>query len=258
MQEVVPGCIVDPGLNANYRRGRTKRQLIVDHFTVGRDSRALIRDRGLAAFLLPKIGQPFQFAPADAVTSHACEWNDEGCGLEFERMNWGEPLTPDQIHWGGVITRWQRDRYGIPGVLWDTFRLQIGDPYRGSVNHGSLVHRACDQHTDGITQADFAAMMGGTEEDDMKGVFIKKANSPYVFYLFGNSKSYVPTQEVMSGLAYVGQAIDDKAHVVADSFFDAIPDAPRATAGTPGAPAPIDTAAIAKAVNDDAARRLAS
>ena len=156
----IPGLRHDPGKNAGYRSGRTSRQLVVQHFTVGRDSYGLIKNNGLAAFLLPKSGVPWQFAEADAVTAHACEWNRAGAGLEFERLSWDEPLTDDQIHWGGVIVRWFADNYGIPLVLHDGARLPIGDGFRGSVNHGALVHRACDQHTDGITQDDFARMIG--------------------------------------------------------------------------------------------------
>lgn len=178
-----PAAIRDPGKNAGYRSGHASMQLAVDHFTVGRDSRALIRDKGLAQFLFPKQGQPFQFAEADAVCSHACEWNRLGPGLEFERLNWDEPLTAEQIHWGGEVTKWLSVTYGIPLVHHGGARLPIGDGFRGFVNHGSLVHRACDQHTDGITDADFAAMVGTPTTSDKKG-----HNDMLVYAVSGSGK----------------------------------------------------------------------
>lgn len=145
-----PDAIVDPGLNTNYRRGRTTNQMDVSHETVGRDSRALIRDRGLAAFLFPKRGKPFQFCPDNAVTSHACEFNFLGAGFEVERFP-GEPMTADQTYWVGRVLRWRHETRGIPLNHWPKSRgrLPIGTGFRGTADHGGLVHRACDQHTDG-------------------------------------------------------------------------------------------------------------
>lgn len=131
------------------------------HFTVGVNSRALIRDRGLAQFLLPKVGRPFQFAESDAACIDACEWGDEGPGLEFERMSWDEPLTEDQIFWGGYLVQTLHEQDGYPLVFHGGARLPVGDGFRGFVNHGSLVHNACDQHTDGVTADDFARMIQG-------------------------------------------------------------------------------------------------
>lgn len=144
-----PDAIRDPGLNANYRRGRTTNRMDVAHETVGRDSRALIRDRGLAQFLVPKRGRFYQFAPDDAVCSHACEWNILGSGIEVERFP-GEPMTADQIHNVGSILHWRHSR-GIPLAHWSksSGRLPIGSSFRGTADHGGLTHRACDQHTDG-------------------------------------------------------------------------------------------------------------
>lgn len=153
-----PDAIRDPGKNAGYRRGHTKNRLAVLHFTVGTNSRALIRDQGLAAFLFPKDRRPWQFCEADSITSHACEWNDEGPGLEFERLNWGEPLTSTQLKYGGACIAWLHDTFGIPLVWHGGARLPIGSGFRGFVNHGSLMHQACDQHTDGITMDEWAAM----------------------------------------------------------------------------------------------------
>lgn len=188
----------------------------MQHFTVGRDSYSLIKNQGLAAFLLPKVGVPWQFAEADAVTAHACEWNRLGAGLEFERMNWNEPLTDDQIKWGGHIVRWFADNYGIPLVLHDGARLPIGSPFRGSVNHGSLVHRACDQHTDGITQDDFARMVGGAGgDDDVKGVLFTitggkgPAGPGAIYHAAGNTYTWVTHPDAIPVLKVLGQVLPD-------------------------------------------------
>lgn len=155
-----PGAIRDPGKNVNYRSGRTSNQMDVAHFTVGTDSRALIRNNGLAAFLFPKQGPPFQFAQADSVTAHACEFNRKGCGYEVERLNWDEPFTADQTRWVGEVLRWRNAEYGVPLVHYGGPRLPTDTGFRGIANHGSLVHHACDQHTDGWTDAEFQAAVG--------------------------------------------------------------------------------------------------
>jgi len=161
-----PGAIRQPGKNAGYRRGRTKNQCAVLHFTVGTGdgTGTYIKNNGLAAFYIRKDGRVFQYAEADAICSHACEWNDEGPGLEFERESWNVALTDAQITSGGQLVLWLHDTFGFPLVHHGGARLPIGSPFRGFVNHGSLVHRACDQHTDGITKADFDRMIQG---DDM-------------------------------------------------------------------------------------------
>lgn len=179
----------DPGLNAGYRRGRTLNSYDVAHETVGRDSRVLIRDRGLAAWLFPKQGPPFQFAEANAITSHACEHNSAGCGYEVERFP-GEPMTPDQTYWLGRVTRWRLGRYGVPLLHhWQgDGRLPIGTGFRGVADHGGLVHHACDQHTDGWSPQEWAAIVGTTDttaddalrlmEDDMALIIaIKKGKA---------------------------------------------------------------------------------
>lgn len=163
----MPDLIHDPGLNAGYRRGHVSNQCVKIHFTVGTDSHALIKNEGLAQFLVPKETRPVQFAEADAVCADSCEWNVTGPGIEFERLSDKEPLTPSQIEWGGRIIHWLSENYGYPLSFYDGPRLAIGDPFRGFVTHRSLVHKKCDQHTDYITPEDFAAMIG---EDDLNAI----------------------------------------------------------------------------------------
>lgn len=217
-----PGATRDPGRNAGYRRGRSRMQLGVLHFTVGTDSRALIRDQGLAQFLLPKVGAPFQFAEADAVCSHACEWNTAGPGLEFERLSWGEPLTPDQVFWGGRIIAWLRDTYGIPLAFHGGARLPIGDGFRGFANHGSLVHRACDQHTDGVTADDFSRMVAGDKgAAPMAFLTTVEGGGPRgpgaVYCVQGNLISHVTNPDTIGLLQFTGEVPANIGHISASA-----------------------------------------
>lgn len=161
-----PGAIVQKGKNAGYRRGHTKNQCAVLHFTVGLGDETgnYIRDNGLAAFYIRKDGRVFQYAEADAITAHACEWNDEGFGIEFERRSWDDPLTAAQIASGGKVILWGNATFHYPLLFHGGARLPIGSPFRGFVNHGSLTHHACDQHSDGVTHEEWNRMIEG---DDM-------------------------------------------------------------------------------------------
>jgi hypothetical protein len=70
----LPGAYQDPGVNAYYNAGRSSMQLVVAHFTVGRDSRA----EGLRGYFNWLVHRDAsrengctQYAPTDAVTWHA-------------------------------------------------------------------------------------------------------------------------------------------------------------------------------------------
>lgn len=154
----MPGINRNPGQNAeNFGNAR---QNIRCHFTVGTDSTG-IGLNGYFHFLVPKVGVPQQFAPTEAICWDACEWNPVGWGIEFERMSGDEPLTPDQITWGGNILRWGSADSGIPLTFRDTpdDRMPVGTEYHGVTTHRSLHENACPEHFDFITQSDFDAML---------------------------------------------------------------------------------------------------
>jgi hypothetical protein len=162
-----PGAIVDLGINAGYARGHNNMALIKLHYTVGTDSRALIRNKGLAQWLMPKTGPPIQFAEADAYCFDSGPYNDDGPGIEWERLPTGEyerpglqlaePLTVDQTEWGGRLLHWLHDEWGVPLELYAGPRFQAtATGFRGSVNHGDLD----DQRSDGVTRAEWDAMTG--------------------------------------------------------------------------------------------------
>lgn len=158
-----PGAKQDPGLNANYRRGRVVVWMQRVHFTVGNNSRGLIRDKGLAQFLIDRDGTVWEFAPADAVCSDACEWNIYGFGWELEALDRGQ-FTPAQITELGKGLAWGCATYGIPnnwrlGPDYDgSPRLAVGSEFHGIANHDGLHERACDEHYDGATPGEAAAM----------------------------------------------------------------------------------------------------
>lgn len=156
----MPGVVQNPGRNAgnmgnNVQMGRL-------HYTVGVDSTG-IGVNGYFHFLIPKEGTPQQFAPTEAVCWDACEWNPTGVGIEFERLSDAEPLTANQLNWGGLIVRWLSAEHGIPLVFRDTpeDRMPVGTSFQGFTTHRSLHENACDEHYDYITQSDWAAMLGG-------------------------------------------------------------------------------------------------
>lgn len=164
-----PDTIHDPGINANYRLGRTLNYgFDVMHFTVGTNSRDLIRTRGLCQFLYPHEGPAIQFAPDDAVCPHACEANPYGCGHEREALDWDKPLpTRDQVAWMGIIVRWRMDRKGLKPVHHPASmgRMPVTEfpVFHGFADHGGCQHKKCDQHTDGIQHPVMLAIFASDE-----------------------------------------------------------------------------------------------
>jgi hypothetical protein len=113
------------------------------HWTVGHDSRALCRDKGLCQFLYPKVGAPWQFAEVDAVCFHAGSavygnYNDAGPGHEVERFP-DEELTPDQTLWIARTIEWEADEWGVPPVhYWGPRFPAHGANFHGHVNHSDI------------------------------------------------------------------------------------------------------------------------
>lgn len=159
-----------PGAAAGYAKGRADVRLCVAHFTAGRDSTGPGLS-GLFPFLVRRNGEVVQFAEVDALCYHACEWNRTGPGVEVEYL----PGVDDAVFTDasraacGALVRWLSAEWGIPLAYYDGPRLPIGDPFTGFVAHGSLVHQACDQHTDSWPRADWDAMIAAppTSEDEM-------------------------------------------------------------------------------------------
>ena len=152
-----------PGRMAGYARGRNALRACVLHYTVGIDS-AGIGKRGFFNWLVRRNGEVVQFAPADALTWHAGEWNPDGPGIELEyleRVDGPKPaniVTPQQTASAGKLIRWLHTTTAIPLTFYDgPPRIRRG--YRGWLTHRSLVQ--AQPHTDFITAAQWSAMIGG-------------------------------------------------------------------------------------------------
>jgi hypothetical protein len=169
----INGFIIQPGAHADYYAGRFRPEGVVVHYTVGTDSTA-IGLRGIFPLLLPKVGPAKQFSPIDAVNFHACEWNRRMAGGETEKYQGYEDrpdyeeTTPDQIKSWATIAAAMYERFGLGFGYHSGARIPIGAPlpWNGAfyIAHRSLVHHACDQHSDYLPDADMAkafALAGG-------------------------------------------------------------------------------------------------
>lgn len=211
---VMPGVSYEPGLNAGYRRGRIVARMIVLHFTVGTSSGSLIKNRGLAQFLVDRDGTIHEYAPADAVCAGACEWNIYAIHIEVEAENRGQ-WTKEQIASVARILGWGGPTYGIRLDVWrlgpeydETARMPVGFAYYGISNHDALHEKACAEHTDGATPEEASqvrALIGAgpapaptlTEDNEM-GNCIYAEGHPHIF-------SIISSTEVQERWGYPGK-----------------------------------------------------
>jgi hypothetical protein len=154
---LLPGATYDPGVHWNYQAGQISPINVFWHYTVGRDSRGIIRDRGLAPILVWDQ-TIWEFAPLDAQCYTQCEWNRRGPGIEVESLDGS--ISPAQIANLGYVTLFCLTTFGIPQVFHQGYRLPVGDPFRGVTNHRDLRHNACDMHSDGFDYWVWEAALG--------------------------------------------------------------------------------------------------
>lgn len=203
-----PGAQRDPATRAN-TTGNAKQNMRL-HYTVGTDSRALIRNKNLAHFLIAADGTVIQFGPTEAIFYDACEWNVTGWGIELESLNGS--LTDAQIAACGAVLRWGSEADGIPLIYRDSpdDRLPVGTVYRGVITHRSLHEQKCDEHYDGFAPEVFARMIGtspATQGDDiMKGMFIRQTGTVPIYLAVGGTKVYC-TPDLYNTYAYLGVGI---------------------------------------------------
>lgn len=144
-----PKATQDPGVSAGYVHGRVYSMLsVVTHYTVGVDSRGLIRDQGLAEFLVARDGTIWQFCEVDAICYQAgYPYNGRGPGIEVEYY----PDTDDAIFTAaartacGGLVRWLNSEWGIPLTYYDDTDNRIGD-YVGFISHRSVIEDAAYHH----------------------------------------------------------------------------------------------------------------
>jgi len=174
----MPGLAHDPGRNAFYAGGRSRMQSVVLHYTAGAyGGDYSIGKDGYFNFYVPRERAPVQFAEGDALTWHAGEWNDQGTGIEFERLNDSYAYTDHQYLWGGKIVRWLHDRYGVPLNFYDTGGDNAGRRPESQTVGLHVTHRSLAQsggwHSDYMTRAEWDRMLGaatpppGMEDDDV-------------------------------------------------------------------------------------------
>lgn len=175
----LPGAILWPGLNWAGQGGWSSCAMDVWHYTVGRDSRALCAERGLVQHLTRDEGT-YQFvADVEMVCWTQCEWNGVATALEVESLDGS--VTDAQLALMAYREQWVLATLGIPPVYYDAVadgggRLPIGTDYRGVTTHRSLVHRACDMHSDGFDRWVWDAVTAPApvpepEEDDVAAIW---------------------------------------------------------------------------------------
>lgn len=159
---VYPGAYWDPGVNAGYHGGHNRMELAVAHYTVGRDSSGIGR-QGYFTWLVARDGMIRQFAEADAVTWHACEWNPRGPGIEVEYLpGMDDVMFTDAARTAcSGLVHWLNTDWGIPLTYYDGLRLAVGTPYSGFISHRALHEVQCDEHYDSWPQADWDLMIQG-------------------------------------------------------------------------------------------------
>ncbi len=166
----LPGAYRNPGLNADYRLGRSSMDQAFAHATVGHDSRL----RGEDGYFNLLVHQDSwrengctQYAQMDSITWHAFEPHRlRGGGVEFERYVTGginaeglsnfEDLTPNQIEWGKRIIDWCAE-LGITPILYNGPRYETVN-WRGWVNH----HDVDDSRSDGLTGVEWNLLVAGS------------------------------------------------------------------------------------------------
>lgn len=179
---IYPGAEWTPGRNAGYNAGRSSMAATVCHYTVGRNSHGIGLD-GYFHWLIARDGWITQYAEADAVTWHCGEANGVGPGIEIEFLDEPEGIFTDAARdaCGGLV-HWLADQWGIPLDYYD------GDRIPPHMMHGFVAHRSIQQtegHSDYWPRADWDRMVAGGEDDDMKGLWIRRENEPFVWLLFG-------------------------------------------------------------------------
>jgi hypothetical protein len=172
---IFPGAVWMPGRNAGYHAGETAMRCVVHHYTVGVNSTGIGLD-GYFHWLLPKIGPPLQFAEARAVTWHAGEWNDQGPGVELERLGDWEPATRDQTHWGGAIDAWLRAEHGVADSYYSATAPRIPEGFAGFLNHTNLIQS--QMHVDYWSDDEVAAMRASTAPPPRPPRTITRSSEP--------------------------------------------------------------------------------
>jgi len=179
----------DPGRAAGYTRGRTRMFSVKCHYTAGYNSWGLIRDQGLAQWLVTRDGRVIQFCEADALCWDSGEWNDDGPGIEIEYRDEPEGMFTDAARQAtSELIHWLNVEWGLPLNYYDGPRIPEGS------HNGFIAHRAIIQsqpHGDFWPQEDWDLMVSGNaenapeenpeEETDVRPFLIEAHNGMWLY-----------------------------------------------------------------------------
>jgi hypothetical protein len=228
---------------------------------------SVIRQGKLCQILIGKDeGRWVQFASTDQVHYHCNGANFRAFGIELEGTN-EDPLTAWQEARLGDVLRYAFETYGIPPSYLDPASVDPasvwvnGGGYSGVISHASVrTDDGSGQHTDEVDATDYAAALGApvprvSQEDD-EMLYMFGPNNTGAIWRVGDYRRLVNLNEWHAAQfkyanEHPGQVLVPFAYD--QSWFDSVPTIPQGGGGG----ATVDVAAIAKAVNDDAAQRLA-
>lgn len=242
----MPYCPADQGV---LHQNMTAVNAIVLHRTYGAwGGDYSVGKQGIFHFLIGKeSGNWVQFAPTENAQWHCNGANMFSVGIELEGTN-EEPLTPWQAARLGDVVRWISQEHGVPLNYLDPGSVPYASVHVNDGNfHGVLCHASVQtddgsqQHTDIVTPADWLRAISGvvdvalTDEDVQKiAAAVGGQQSAYwgKFTNIGDLWNHVDKVA-----AQLGAKIDAKV----------------TTAG-----GTVDVGALAKAVADEVAKRMAS
>lgn len=208
-----PGAEWMPGVNAGYRAGRTPVRSVVCHYTVGRNSTAIML-KGYYQFQANRDGTIYQAAEADAVCWHAgSPWNGYGPGIECEHLPGfdDELWTPPQYDAIARLCQWLHDEWGVPLDFYDGPRT---NSHAGFITHRSLIQTG-DAHSDWWPELPRVTTPEPPhQEAPLMGTFIQVPGDPVVWFFIAGARRAVPTVDYINLCQYLGQSRNGASDVV--------------------------------------------
>lgn len=142
---------------------------------------------------------------------------------------------------GGHTLNWNSRSLGLVALgdyrydaITDTLLNELAQSIRDGIALGAIAaNYVLRPHSDVFATACPARLAASIDEikrraaaggdDDVKGLFMKKAEAPHVWLLVGNEKSWVRNLDALNGLAFLGYAHNNTVHTLDAKFVDAIP-----------------------------------